>query len=712
MKPTLLSIAVTSAIISTSTFAQSNSTDLPSMLVSADFRPAEAQDIPVSLTTFDEEIIESRGAQHIEDVLNLAPNVNISSGASRGQFFQIRGIGERSQFAAPLNPSVGLIIDGIDFSRTGGAATLFDIEQVEVLRGPQGTRYGTNALAGVINMQSKQATNELDMDFESTIGNYNTRSVGVAVGGPLIKDSLLGRVAVHTYQSDGFMDNDFLGRDNTQNRDEITARGHLKWLVNNDLTIDLNLLHLNIDNGYDAFTLDNSRNSLSDFPGEDKQHTNAFALKSDWQINRAVSMQSAFTYSKSDITYSYDADWNNAEANTAFFNSLTPAQQTNCTDNDFDNDEFCPYDASETFNRSRENYSFETRLLSDEAGRIFNGTTDWVIGAYFLSQDEDLDLMSDFGNLQNNYQTYNTALFGQLDTALTDRLTLISGLRVERFEADYEDSNGLDLDPSETLFGGKLGLNYQLTNNHMVFTSLSRGYKSGGVNNNDDLPDSKREFDTEYMWNLEVGLKSLWLEGDLTTNITAFYALRRDAQVKSSISLPGGEFEDSLDNAARGKNIGIEADMDWLINDQFRVFAALGLLSATFDEYENPELEAEGFNVDGRRQAHAPSYQFTVGSEVYLNPNWTLRANIEGKDEFYFSNSHDAKSSSYAITNASLQYQQQNWKFTLWGRNLFDKDYYTRGFFFGNDPRDNYTKKTYKQYGDPRTFGMTVSYDY
>ncbi len=215
MKLTLLSIAVTSALFSPGAVAQTetDSTDLPSMLVSADFRPAEAQDIPVSLTTFDEEIIESRGAQHIEDVLNLAPNVNISSGASRGQYFQIRGIGERSQFAAPLNPSVGLIIDGIDFSRTGGAATLFDIEQVEVLRGPQGTRYGTNALAGVINMQSKQATNELDMDFESTVGNYNTRSVGVAVGGPLIKDTLLGRVAVHTYQSDGFMDNDFLGRD-------------------------------------------------------------------------------------------------------------------------------------------------------------------------------------------------------------------------------------------------------------------------------------------------------------------------------------------------------------------------------------------------------------------------------------------------------------------------------------------------------------------
>lgn len=687
MKFKALSLTI-SALLSTNVFAQVTEHDLPAMVVSADFRPATAQDIPISLTTFDDEIIESRGAQHIEDVLNLAPNVNVSSGASRGQFFQIRGIGERSQFAAPLNPSVGLIIDGIDFSRTGGAATLFDIEQVEVLRGPQGTRYGTNALAGVINMRSKQASNEFDLNFESTLADYDTRAVGIAVGGPLIKDTLLGRVAVHTHQSDGYMDNDFLGRNNTQDRDEITARSHLKFLVSNDLMLDLNLLHLDINNGYDAFTLDNSRNSLSDEPGQDKQRTNAFALKSDWQLNDAVSMQSTLTYSQSDITYSYDADWT--------FVGFHP-------------DRFV---ATENFMRERENVSFETRFLSDEAGRILGGSTDWVIGFYHLSQDEDLDLVSDFGDLKNEYKTENTALFGQFDTYLTDKLTLISGLRVERFEADYEDSNGLDLDPSETLFGGKLGLNYQLDDNHLAFTSLSRGYKSGGVNNNDNLPENKREFDTEYMWNLEAGLKSLWLDGDLVTNITAFYALRRDAQVKSSIALPGGEFQDSLDNAARGTNVGLEADADWLLNEKLRLFAAVGLLRATFDDYENPELEAKGFDIEGRRQAHAPTYQFTLGSEIYLTPSWTLRANIEGKDEFFFSNSHNAKSGSYAITNASLAYQQQNWRFTLWGRNLFDKDYYTRGFFFGNDPRIGFAKRTYKQFADPRVIGMTVSYDY
>lgn len=684
MKRSILTTACASALFSAPAWAEITPADLPTMIVSADFRPNEAQDTPVSLTQIDSEVIESRGAQHIEDVLNLAPNVNVSSGAARGQYFQIRGIGERSQFSAPINPSVGLLIDGIDFSRTGGAATLFDIESVEILRGPQGTIYGTNALAGVINMNSTEPSNEFDMHVETGIAEYNTRNVGVAVGGPLVKDSLLGRFSVYSHQSDGYMDNDFLGRDNVQDHDEVTARGHLKWLVNSDLTVDLNLLHLDIDNGYDAFTFDNSRNSQSDMPGEDSQNTDAIALKTDYRASSALQLQSNLTYVQSDLTYSYDADWSNVPA----------------------------FNASEEFNRERENYSVELKALSNEDGWIFNNTTEWAVGVYFLSQDEKLDLNSDFGNLDNDYETKNTALFGQLDTHLTNKLTLITGLRVEYFEADYKDSNALDIDTSERLFGGKLGLNYQINDDQLAYTSLSRGYKSGGVNNNDALPVEEREFDTEYMWSLEAGLKSRWLDGNLITNIAAFYSLRRDAQVKSSIALPGGEFRDSLVNAGRGKNYGIEADFDWLVSQDFRLFGAVGLLRAVFDEYDNPDPDS--INVEGRRQAHAPNYQFTLGSEFYLTPHWTFSANMEGKDDFYFSNSHNSKSGSYVIYNASLQYQQANWKVTLWGRNLFDKNYYTRGFFFDNTPPfyDGSNSNTYKQFGDPRVVGLTVSYDY
>jgi len=683
MKFKVLSAAV-AALLSPYTYAEIADIDLPAMVVSADFRPSTAQETPISLTTFDSELIESRSAQHIEDILNLAPNVNISSGASRGQYFQIRGMGARSQFKAPLNPSVGLIIDGIDFSRTGGAATLFDIDKVEILRGPQGTRFGTNSLAGVINMQSKQPTEELNIHLESGIAEYGTHNLGAAVGGSLIKNKLLGRASVYSHQSDGYMENQFLNQDNTQDRDELTARGHLKWLVNNDLTVDLNLLHLNIDNGYDAFTFDNTRNTLTDKPGEDSIYTNAFALKTDWRASDAVQLQSSITYAKSDVVYSYDADW------------LNPAISSG-------------NDTAESFSRNRENYSFELRALSNENGRIFNNSSDWIIGFYHLEQNEDLDLVSDYGDLVNQYKTKNTSIFGQLDTHLSSKLTFISGLRVEYFDADYSDSNAIDAGTDEVLFGGKLGLNYQYNDDQLLYTSLSRGYKSGGINNLDTLPESRRKFDTEYNLSLEAGLKSSWLDGSLVTNLSAFYTLRKDAQVQSSIEVGAGDYKISTANAAKGKNIGLEVDADWLVNHQWRLFAAVGLLRATFDEYDNPDPDSE--DLSGRRQAHAPNYQFTLGTEVYLTPNWTFRTNVEGKDEFFYSNSHNIKSSSYTLVNSSLDYRNGDWKVTLWGKNLLDKEYATRGFFWANRaPWDE--QHTYIQLGDPRVVGINVTWDY
>ena len=684
--------AVLTALLSTTLYADS-ATTLPSMLVSADFRPSLAQETPISLTTIDSEVIESRGAQHIEDVLNMAPNVNMSSGGSRSHYFQIRGMGERSQFESPLNPSVGLFIDDMDLSRSGGSATLFDIDRIEILRGPQGTRFGANALAGVINLYSKEPTNDLDIHFESTLAEYDTRSIGLAVGGPLIDNTLLGRIALHSNKSDGYIKNKYLRRDNTNNRDETTIRTSLKWLATDALTVSFKYLHLNIDNGYDAFTFDNSRNTLSDEPGTDAQKTNAFSLRTDWDISTALRLESIVSYSSSALVYSFDEDW---------------------TYVGYHIDEYSSFDE---YKRDRDNNSIEFRLLSNEDGRIFSHSTDWLIGFYHASQDEDLErnytyLPSVFTSI---YDTKNTAVFGQLDSMLTDKLTLITGLRIEYWEADYKDSENLDINTDETLYGGKLGLNYQLNDAQMLYTSLSRGYKAGGVNTDGTLPSNARDFDTEYLWNAEVGLKSLWLDGTLKTNLAVFYAKRKDQQVKSSFLTVrpdlSTEFIDYLTNAAKGKNIGLEAEVDWLVNSNWRLFANVGLLRATFDEFNNPKPGS--LDVNGRRQAHAPNYQFAAGTELYINQNWTARANIEGKDEFYFSNRHNAKSNSYALVNASIEYAIDSWKINLWGRNLFDKDYSVRGFgSFGNNPANGYITETYVQKGEPRIIGLSVSYDY
>lgn len=691
LKTVTKSLPLIGFLVTQAVFAQDNEIALSDVVVSADFRPKTAQSTATSLTEIDQETIEARDAQHLEEVLNLAPNVNVSSGASRGQFFQIRGIGELSQFSAPLNPSVGLVIDGVDFSRSGGAATLFDIDSVEVLRGPQGTKFGTNGLAGTINMRSKAPTKEFKLHAETGFAEYNTRNFGLAAGGTLIEDTLLGRASIYTHKSDGYMENDFLKRDNTQNQDELTFRGKLKWLASDDLTVDLSYMHLNIDNGYDAFTLDNSRNSLSDNPGEDKQRTNAFAVKADWQASDAVIIQSEATYLNSDIVYSYDADW-------GFDGQFDPA--------------LFPYIGFERFDRDRENYSFELRALSDKGGRIFNDSTDWTLGIYFLDQDEAFKQNSDFGIfgavLRNgDYKTQNTAIYGQLDTHLTDKLTLITGVRVEYFKAKYRDSDALTIKQNEGLFGGKLGLNYQANQQHLIYSSLARGYKSGGVNNNAALPVNQLSFNTEYNMTAELGLKSNWLDEQLNTTLAVFYTDRRNAQVENSI-VNGVQFLDFIGNASNATHKGVEASLDWFVTDKVRVLGALGLLDATFDNHA-----VKGVSFNGRQVAHAPDYTFNLGTEVYPTSAWTIRANVEGKDKFYFSDSHNAKSSAYAVVNASADYRHdKHWKLSVWARNLFDKDYATRGFFFGNNPANGYLDEKYIQYGEPRVAGVTVTYDY
>ncbi len=692
MKPISKPLSLIGLLLTTPVLAAEDdeAVKLPDVVVSADFRPSTAEKTPVSLTEIDQETIESRGAQHLEEVLGLAPNVNLSSGASRGQFFQIRGMGATSQFSAPLNPSVGLVIDGVDFSRTGGAATLFDIDSIEILRGPQGTKFGTNGLAGTINMRSKAPTKEFSLRAESGLAEYNTRNLGVAVGGTLVEDKLLGRASIYSHKSDGYMDNDFLGRDNTQNQDELTFRGKLRLLASDDFTVDLGYTHLNIDNGYDAFTLDNSRNSLSDHPGQDKQLTNAFALKTNWQASDAVIVQSEATYLKSDIVYSYDADW-------GYVGQFDPA--------------LSPYIGFERFGRHRENYSFELRALSDRAGRIFNDTTDWTVGLYFLDQDEAFKQNSDFGifgaTLRNgDYNTQNTSIYSQLDTHLTDKLTLITGARIEYFKARYSDSNALNIGQDEGLFGGKLGLNYQVNQDHFIYSTLSRGYKSGGVNNNAALPANRLGFDSEYNLTAEVGVKSNWFDKRLKTSLAAFYTDRRNAQVENSIA-NGVQFLEFTGNASSATHQGLEASMDWFVTDNLRLLGSLGLLDATFDKHS-----VNGVNYDGRQVAHAPKYTFNLGSEYYLNDAWTMRANVEGKDGFYFSDSNNTKSSAYAIVNASADYKHGHYKVRFWVRNLLDKDYATRGFFFGNNPANGYALEKYVQFAEPRVAGVTVSYDF
>ena len=664
------------------------------VVVTSDFRDSTLLKTPASVTVIDSAALAQRQARHLEQVLNLAPNVNFSSGASRGRFIQIRGIGERSQFIEPLNPSVGTLVDGIDFTGIAGAATTMDIAQIEILRGPQGTLYGANALAGLINLRSNQPSDELQGDMQISLGDYDTRTLSAALGGP-ISESLGYRVAVQKHSSNGYTKNDFLKRDDTANIDELSLRTILDWRASDNLDMKLTLFHVDADNGYDGFSLDNTRHTLSDTPGHDRHKATAAAVESIWRGADNFKVVGLLSFADNDLEYGYDEDW---------------AFPDICTGLPCDGS---AYNSADNYSRERDNASVDIKLVSELEARIFNGSTDWVLGVYWRDQDEKLLRQYTYAanDFTSDFETANKALYAQLDTQLSESITLISGLRFESRDATYSDSELVAHSVDESLWGGRLALQYQLTGDQMIYGLVSRGYKAGGVNSDSALAAEDREFDTELMWNFEAGIKGRWLDDRLQTQVAAFYQKRDDIQIKQSLvqsrdDSNAVDFTDYFGNAASGANYGVEVEFNWLATESLVWFGSLGLLSA---EYDIP-LSAD---LDSRQQAHAPGYQFAIGSSYQISDVVSFSIDVEGKDKFYLSSSHNEQSKSYELINARLNYALGEWDLSLWGRNLTNKDVIVRGFGgFGNDPRKDYATEPYYQFGEPRMFGVSGKYDF
>ncbi|MDG1813907.1 MAG: TonB-dependent receptor [Porticoccaceae bacterium] len=678
------------AFISTATLADHI---IEEVIVTSDFRDSGLLKTAASITVFDSQTIAQRRARHLEQLINLAPNVNFSSGASRGRFIQIRGIGERSQFIEPLNPSVGILVDGIDFTGIAGAATTMDIAQVEILRGPQGTIYGANALAGLINLRSNQPTDRTQGNLEVTLGDYNTQTVSAAMGGPLSKN--LGyRFAAQQHSSDGYIRNDFLKRDDTDNIDELSLRSILDWQASDNLDLKLTVFHVNADNGYDAFSLDNTRHTLSDNPGHDRQESTAVAVQSNWQANVNFTLVSLVNFADNNLEYGYDEDW-------AYGDDL-------CVDF------FCPYNdpynSADNYIRDRKNGSIDIRLVSAESAQIFNGTTDWVAGIYWREQDEEL-LRQNGRDFTSDFDTTNQAVYGQLDTQLSGVLRLSTGVRFENRQASYRDSDLVDHRVDEDIWGGRIALQYQLPSQAMMYGLISRGYKAGGVNSNPSVAAEDREFDTELMLNYELGAKGRWLDDALQAQVAVFYQQRDDIQIKQTLVEPregdsGPRYTDYFGNSAKGSNYGVELEFNWLPTETLALFGSVGLLES---EYDIP-LSAD---LNSREQAHAPAYQFALGARAQITDSLAVSIDIEGKDEFYLSSSHSEQSQSYELVNANLTYMFGDWELSLWGRNLTDEDVIVRGFGgFGNDPRNGWITEPYYQLGAPRVIGFSGKYDF
>lgn len=684
--------------------SQIASETIEEIIIKGDWRQTSADQEDSSVLVLDEEIIKSQPLKHFEQLSYLVPNLNFAASDSRARYFQIRGIGERSGYQGTPNSSVGFLIDDIDYSGQGGIATTFDLDQIEIYRGPQGSRIGANALAGLIYIKTKDPTDKFEGTSELTVGSYGTKSAGVAFGGPLkVNNDLSYRLVLRKDKSNGYRKNLYLNKSDTSRKDETTARLKIKWKFDDKTSVDFLVMQVDMDDPADIWTIDGSLNTLSDRPGMDSQKTNAYGLKVFRALN-GFEIQSLTSSTDTDVVFSYDADWGNPDSHAPYI-----------------------YDYFSETLRDRSSFSQEFRLISDKSDFLSNNLMEWVVGMNYLELKET-NLKYDDGiygdpadpygpyasesSSSSSYKSENLSFFGNIDYLLSESARISLGLRMEDWKSKYSDSFGESFNPSNDMSGGKISLIKNIESESNIFISIAKGYKQGGFNLGlglgEDVSNKDLTYDPEFLTNYEIGINSKLMDSKLNIETVIFYSDREDQQVLISTQVDPTDpntFSFLTQNAAEGVNHGLEINLDMQLTNDFNIFANLGILKTEIKNWESR------LDLEGRSQAHAPERSYALGFNWALKSNTYLSADVTGKSEFYYSDSHNNKSKSYNLMNINYGYEKNNWTYTLWVRNVFDTYYSVRGFYFGNEA-PNFEETLYERHGDPRHMGMSVRYDF
>jgi len=670
--------------------------DLETLVVTGDLWGSPIQQIAASATILDRDVLQSNGVRHLGDLINGIPNVTTIGGTSRPRFFQIRGIGENSQFEGETpDSSVRFLVDDLDFTGLGMVGSTFDVSQVEVLRGPQAGAFGANAAGGLIRMVTNAPTPFWTGMAETTAGQDSLWASGFAVGGPLLKrnpEELMMRLSVEHSQSDGFRRNQTLNED-TNARDEWMTRLRTIWNPTADLSIDSTFFYANQDNGYDEFALDNNGwDTFSDEPGRDEQESIAGSVRATFDGWQGLRFSSASSLGSVDSLYSYDQDWTNAS-----------------------------YEGFSELNRERVTFNQEFRLDSAEDAESIGMIDRWTLGTFFSVVNEDgFNTDTNPGrvkSLETDYTSQNRAIFGQAAHDLDDRNRIVLGLRAEHIEIDgsgeeREDGSfktAVNAEYDDILFGGKIAYEYDLNDDVMAFVSATLGYKSGGINNDARINIAGGDplsYDTETLWNYEIGLRGDALEDKLKCSLTAFYTMRRDSQIRDSAGL-GGDYRYFTDNGDDSVIYGAEAEGIYQLVGDWSLHGSLALMGSELERF----TLSNGNPGGGGRLPNAPSYGYSIGLRYQPEEGFFGNLELLGRDAYLESMSNAEERSSFDVLNTSIGYRHEQWSITLWARNLLDESYDKRVFFFGNeDP--NYTPTRYTSAADPRQIGVTARYEF
>ena len=702
----LSSIAILSA--SALVHAQANSpaasvptVNLAPVFVTADLWSSPLAKLPASVTVFDDAALQTGGVRHFGDLVDQISNLTWTGSTSRPRYFQIRGIGENSQYEGETPDSaVRFMVDDMDFTGLATLGGTFDVSQVEVLRGPQAGAFGANAAGGVVRLVTNDPTPFWTGRVETNGGQDTLREGGFALGGPLVAanpERFMVRLAVHQSSSDGFRHNVTLNRD-TNARDEFTARFRFTAVLSPAWRWEGAVLFSDVNNGFDEFALDNNgRRTFSDQPGRDEQRSTAASLRGAYSGLAGMRLTSVTGGSRVKSVYSYDDDW--TASSYAGFSDLR---------------------------RTRSVHNQELRLDSTATRSALGWIDRWTLGAFFSNTAETSSYTDkdpyDVRGLKTRYNADNFALFGQIAHDLAAHTRLIVGLRTERvnfngrgIKTRYRASRGtydpeVTLHPSfaDTLLGGKVTIEHDLTSDVLTFASVTRGYKAGGINIDARIspPADPLTYGTEQLWNYEAGFRGHALDHRLTGELTAFYLDRSNPQVRDSAGF-GGNYRFFTDNGRTAHVAGFESAASYAVTPVWSVRGTLAQMSSQLDSFKLTNGNTGG----GRSLANTPRYGYTFGTDFRRAAAAGVigHAEIVGRATQFDSNNQNEARRAFHLYNASLGYAWQQWTFTVWGKNLFNTRYEKRVFFFGNADPD-YIETRYEDRADPRQIGVSASY--
>lgn len=670
---------------------------LDTVTVTVEKREQNSQDVPASLSVLSETAIEDAGLTSVEEAVSYMPNIHfIDFGAAFEQRIFMRGLGSTHNA-----PAVNFNIDGVTQFRSESLdMALYDIESIEVLRGPQGTLYGRNSLGGVINITTRKPDNELRGQIRTDFGNYNLQQYQGAVSGPVIKDSLYLGLAGSYKVRDGFTKNDFLDND-VDNMESVDGRVHLR-LAPADSNFEANLkLYAEGDrHGTSALQL------LDDV--KDTPHTANFDHVSD--THRQV------------LGSSLSLEW---KLDDGVFTSISAFQKLNLwSDSDFD---FSTADMN-TFTNDSESYQYsqELRYSAGTDKDIFR----WTTGVYaWGSQQEDISSTTDGkdmppmfgfpGNANHNkadLEGYGFAPFGQATVTVFDKLDLTAGIRWEweKRDGDFHDyteradtgTTVENLKGSDSIISQqwlpKFSAAYHFTDNLMAYASLAWGYRSGGFNfmYDPNNPESV-SFDPETSINYEVGVKSTWLDNRLYANLSAYYIEIEDMQV--SVGIPG-KMTMLVDNAGEAHSRGAELEVGVRPFTGMDINASYGYTEMEYDKYTDP---VKNVDYSGKTPPYVPNHTYSLSAQYRypLTDTLTLftRGEVIGVGKQYWGSDNAVSEDPYQLLNARIGVESEDFDVYLYGKNLTDQEYRKIGYLTGMGA-------VYAQSGDPLTFGVNLVY--